>query len=61
MMLMQVMQERNANLSKQLQDLEGKCTSLQLTIDRLSNALAKTEEGESQLKDKVLHSSESKM
>ena len=49
----QVQQERISNLTAQIQDLEGKCTSLQLTIDRLSNALAKTEEGESHLKDKV--------
>ena len=45
--------ERVVNVNSQVQDLEGKCTSLQLTIDRLSNALAKTEEGESNLKDKV--------
>ncbi len=51
--MLQVLQERSSNLQSKIQDLESKCTSLQLTIDRLSNALAKTEEGESQLKDKV--------
>lgn len=32
---------------KQIQDLEGKSQSLQLTVDRLSLNLAKTEEEES--------------
>ena len=40
-------------LTKQIQDLEGKAQSLQLTIDRLSAALTKTEEEGSQQKEKV--------
>ena len=51
--MLQVSQERIESLMRQIQDLESKNTSLQLTVDRLSNALAKSEEDENQLKDKV--------
>ena len=40
-------------LNKQIQDLDGKSQSLQLTIDRLSSALTRTEDEECQQKDKV--------
>ena len=40
-------------LNRQIQDLETKAQSLQLTIDRLSSALAKSEEEEHSQKDKV--------
>lgn len=43
----QVCEDRIENLVKQIQDLEGKNQSLQLTVDRLSLSLAKTEEEES--------------
>ena len=51
--LMQVHLERVSNLTSQIQDLEGKNASLQLTIERLNSSLAKTEEGEGHLKDRV--------
>lgn len=47
------MQERCEKLQSNIQDLEGKGQSLQTTIDRLSMALAKSEEEEHQQKDKV--------
>ncbi|PIK36534.1 putative rootletin isoform X2 [Apostichopus japonicus] len=50
---MKVQQERIEGLMRQIHDLESKNTSLQLTIDRLSGALAKSENDESQLKDKL--------
>ena len=53
-MLFQVLQDRVDSLQRQIQDLETKTQSLQLTIDRLSLALAKSEEEESTVKDKVL-------
>jgi len=43
----QVLGDRIDNMTKQIQDLEGKSQSLQLTVDRLSLNLAKTEEEES--------------
>ena len=49
----QVLQERNEALGRQISDLETKSQSLQLTIDRLSTTLAKTEEEENAHKDKV--------
>ena len=52
--LFQVLQDRVDSLQRQIQDLETKTQSLQLTIDRLSLALAKSEEEESTVKDKVL-------
>ena len=53
MLPFQVSQERIETLMRQIQELESKNTSLQLTVDRLSNALAKSTEDENQLKDKV--------
>lgn len=40
-------------MTKQISDLESKAQSLQLTIDRLSMNLARTEEEENTQKDKV--------
>ena len=51
--LFQVLQDRVESLTKNIQDLEGKAQSLQLTIDRLSAALTRTEEEESSQKEKV--------
>ena len=48
-----MLQDRVESLQRQIQDLETKTQSLQLTIDRLSLALAKSEEEESTVKDKV--------
>ena len=50
---LQVLQDRVEALNKQIQDLDGKSQSLQLTIDRLSSALTRTEDEECQQKDKV--------
>jgi len=50
-----VLQERIENICKTVQDLEGKNQSLQLTVDRLSLSLAKTEEEESVQKVGGLH------
>ncbi|XP_014668845.1 PREDICTED: rootletin-like [Priapulus caudatus] len=47
-----VLQNRVENLLKQVQDAEDKGASLQLTVDRQTLTLAKTEQGESELKDK---------
>ena len=47
------MHDRIEALNRQVQALEGKAQSLQVTIDRLTCALQKTEEEESQQKDKV--------
>ena len=52
-LFIQVLQDRAESLTKQIQDLEGKAQSLQLTIDRLSTALTRTEEEENQQKEKV--------
>ena len=49
----QVLQDRAEALTKQIHDLEGKAQSLQLTIDRLSAALNRTEDEENQQKEKV--------
>ena len=38
---------------KQIQELESRNSSLQLTVDRMSNALAKSEVDETDLKGKV--------
>ena len=46
----QVLQDRIDGISKTVQDLEGKNQSLQLTVDRLSLSLAKSEEEESSQK-----------
>ena len=43
------------HLQRNIQDLEGKCQSLQLTIDRMSLALASVEQEGSVTKDKVQH------
>ena len=53
MYVLQVLGDRVEGLQRQIQDLEAKGQSLQLTIDRLSLALAKSEEEEHQVKDKV--------
>ena len=45
--------ERISNVTGQMQELEGRNTALQLTIDRLNDSLGKKEEGESHLKDRV--------
>lgn len=42
----QVLEDRIESLTKQIQDVEGKNQSLQLTVDRLSLNLAKTESEE---------------
>lgn len=42
--------DRIENLGRQLQEMEGRNQSLQLTVDRLSLSLAKTEEEESNQK-----------
>merc|ERR1712130_373313 len=47
------MKERCDCLTKQLHTAESKCQNLQTTVERLSAALAKTEEGEEQLKERV--------
>ena len=49
----QVLQDRVETLVKQIQDLESKAQSLQVTIDRLHGSLAKTEEEGHMSKDKV--------
>ena len=49
-MITQVLQDRIDGISKTVQDLEGKNQSLQLTVDRLSLSLAKSEEEESSQK-----------
>ncbi len=49
----QVLGDRVDSLQRQIQDLEAKTQSLQLTIDRLSLSLAKSEEVESETKGKV--------
>jgi prefoldin subunit 5 len=50
-----VLQERVETLTKQMQGLEGKAQSLQVTIDRLHSSLTKTEEEGHVSKDKVSH------
>lgn len=52
-MFTKVLSDRVEVLNRQIQDLEAKAQSLQLTIDRLSSALAKSEEEEHSQKDKV--------
>jgi rootletin len=47
------MKERCDCLTKQLHTAESKCQNQQTTVERLSAALAKTEEGEEQLKERV--------
>ena len=42
-----MLNERIENLARQSQEMEGRNQSLQLTVDRLSLTLAKTEEEES--------------
>ena len=49
----QAMRERIDALLRSQQDLESKTTSLQLTVDRLTLALAKTEEEEASFREKV--------
>ena len=46
----QVLNERIENLARQTQEMEGRNQSLQLTVDRLSLTLAKTEEEEANQK-----------
>ena len=53
---LQVSQDRIETIQRMNQDLEAKSQSLQLTIDRLTLALAKSEEEESSSKDKVCRS-----
>ena len=50
LVITQVLQDRIDGISKTVQDLEGKNQSLQLTVDRLSLSLAKSEEEESSQK-----------
>ena len=50
---MKVQQDRIESLTRQIQDLEGKVQSSQLTVERLTLNLAKTEATENQQKDKV--------
>ena len=49
----QALRERIDQLMRSQQELESRATSLQLTVDRLTLALAKTEEEEQAFKDKV--------
>jgi rootletin len=49
----QAMRERIDNLLRSQQGLESKTTSLQLTVDRLTLALAKTEEEENSFRERV--------
>lgn len=46
-------QDRIETLNKQIQELESKVQSSQLTVERLTLNLAKTEATEHQQKDKV--------
>ena len=46
----QVLNERIENIARQTQEMEGRNQSLQLTVDRLSLTLAKTEEEEANQK-----------
>ena len=48
-----MLQERVDALGRQISDLETKSQSLQLTVDRLGNALARSEEEDHTNKDKV--------
>ena len=50
---LQVLQDRLEKVNHQVKDLESKAQSLQLTIDRLSVSLAKSEEQGTSHKDKV--------
>ena len=50
----QVLLDRISTVSQLLKDLEGKCQSQQVTVDRLGSALAKSEEQGFSHKDKVL-------
>ena len=50
----QALRERIDQLMKSQQELESRATSLQLTVDRLTLALAKTEEEEQAFKEKVM-------
>lgn len=50
MIIIQVLNDRIESLGRQLQEMEGRNQSLQLTVDRLSLSLAKTEEEESNQK-----------
>lgn len=49
----QALRERIDQLMRAQQELESRSTSLQLTVDRLTLALAKTEEEEQAFKEKV--------
>ena len=49
----QVLQDRDENLQRNIQEVETKCQSLQMTIDRMSLSLAETEENEHQEKARV--------
>lgn len=50
----QALRERIDQLMRSQQELESRSTSLQLTVDRLTLALAKTEEEEQAFKEKVI-------
>lgn len=50
----QALRERIDQLVRSQQELESRATSLQLTVDRLTLALAKTEEEEQAFKEKVI-------
>ncbi|XP_041437873.1 uncharacterized protein LOC121399941 [Xenopus laevis] len=47
------MQQRMEGLQRQLSDSEGKVSTLQLCVDRLTGTLAKAQESETSLKEKV--------
>ena len=51
----QALRERIDQLMRSQQELESRSTSLQLTVDRLTLALAKTEEEEQAFKEKVIY------
>ena len=51
--VLQVLQERVQQVSHQVQELESRAQSLQITIDRMSAALAKSEDQDCSQKNKV--------
>lgn len=55
------LRERIDQLMRSQQELESRATSLQLTVDRLTLALAKTEEEEQAFKEKVLNTIENEL
>lgn len=49
----QIFEEKLESTGKQLRDAEERSSALQLTVDKLAMSLAKSEESENQLKNKV--------